>query len=199
LRRIVGLRSQILGALLGIVSVAVWADAARCQSARLRLLSVDMYGGPVVPERSKIGVSFGARVGFATLFTERLRLGVGLDWWTATRDHDPVQVRDVVARIDAWTEFGSVAWVRPYLGLSGGLHSVEASLSDGPPAPGIEPPPIVERLDGLRFGGAGFTGAAFQLTETAAIWLLVEYRYSLVSRVSNHELRGGARFVPSGG
>ncbi|NIR38834.1 MAG: hypothetical protein GWO22_23575 [Actinobacteria bacterium] len=154
-----------------------------------------MYGGAVVPEASKVGVAFGARVAFARIIRPDLHLGMAVDWWTAERDARALDVRDIVSGLDLWKDFRLTDLLRPFVGVAVGLHSVDASREEV----GDGQDPRSEAISGFRVGAGGFAGTALRATSTGAIWLVLEYRYSLASRVSNHEIRGGLRILAPGG
>ncbi len=84
----------------------------------------------------------------------------------------------------------------PFLGVSTALHSVDVT---GPGGGSVAPADstLAASLDGYRFGVGGFAGLALRLTQTGAIWLVAEYRYTAVARVSHHEIRGGVRLAGS--
>lgn len=169
---------------------------SRAQGIRLRFHSIDMSGGAVFPENSDVGVVFGTRLDVASLLGPNNHVGLGLDFWVAGRAGGEVDVRDVVFTLDLSRELTSSGFVRPYLGLGGALHAVDAALDDD--APVVETTQLeADELDGYRFGVGAFGGTALRATSTGAIWFTLEYRYSVVSDVSNHLLRGGFRLVPA--
>ncbi len=169
---------------------------SRGQGIRFRFHSIDMSGGAVLPENSDVGVVFGTRLDIASLASANNHAGLGLDFWVAGRAGGEVDVRDVVFSLDLSRELASSGFIRPYLGLGGALHVVDAALVDD--APVVETTSLeADELDGYRFGVGAFGGLALRATSTGAIWFTLEYRYSVVSDVSNHLLRGGFRLVPA--
>lgn len=155
-----------------------------------------MYGGAVWPENFEIGVAFGARVGFADAIGRWLRVGVELDWWTAQHEIHDLEARDGVVGLAFWRPLFAGSPIRPYLGLGGGLHSVDVSREDGSPV--LDGAAATVDVKGVHLGGSLFGGILARLSRTGAIWLVGEYRYSTVSSISNHELRVGFRLSGSG-
>lgn len=178
-----------------VVAAAALPGRLAAQAVDIRFLGIDMYGGTVLPVDSRLGVAFGTRIGLGDLFGRGLRMGVEIDWWTAERRGAELDVRDIIGGVAFWREFDSAGWLRPFLGLSTAVHSIDTSPSDGGRVE--SDPALAERLDGYRLGASGYAGLTFRLTQTGAIWLVVEYRYSAISQVSNHELRAGARLTAS--
>ncbi len=153
-----------------------------------------MYGGAVFPTGLDLGVAFGARVGLVDLFGRAFHAGLELDWWTADRQDSRISVRDAIASLSLWRGVGGSGVLRPFFGLSGSLHSLDAAGDDRAL---LSPGELAEArgLDGYRLGAAGFAGLTVRLSATGAIWLILEYRYAAVSRVSHHQLRAGARLL----
>lgn len=181
---------------VGLLALATLAAASplRSQIVALRFVAIDMQGGMVIPSESEPGVSFGARLGLADLFGRWLQVGPELGWWAAERSDADLEHRDIVAGLAFWRGLGSGGTVRPFLGVSGALHSVDVTGPNGGDiAPGDSA--LAASLDGYGFGVGGFAGLALRLTQTGAIWLVTEYRYTAVARVSHHEIRGGVRLA----
>jgi len=184
------------------VALIVCAGAASSLTARrlsaqavsLRVSGIDMYGGIVLPKDSELGVAFGARVGLADLFDGAARAGFELDWWTAKRSGADLKVRDIIAGFAVWREFGDSNSLRPFLGLGTALHAVDVSRADGTRLLAGESAEA-DQLDGYRMGGDAFAGLTLKLTQTGAVWLVVEYRYAALSSIAHHEIRAGARLL----
>jgi hypothetical protein len=170
--------------------------ALAAQVIDIRFVTLDMYGGAVWAADSEPGVSFGARLGFADLLGRALHMGVELDWWTAERRDVDLEVRDVMGGLAFWTDVTRSAVLRPFLGVGVSLHSIDTSRKDGSRFEGGEPVEAAQ-LSGLNVGASGFGGVTFRLSGTGAIWLVVEYRYTVVSQLTNHELRAGLRLLGS--
>lgn len=183
---------------IGLLALATLAAPSplRSQVVALRFVAVDMHGGAVIPSDSKPGVSFGARLGMAELFGRWLQLGPELSWWAAQRSDADLEQRDIVAGLALWRGLASGGAVRPFLGVSTALHSVDVTGPDGGAVVAADSA-LAATLDGHRLGVGGFAGLALRLTETGAIWLVAEYRYTAVARVSHHEVRGGVRLAGS--
>ena len=165
------------------------------QLISIRVASVEMQGGAVFPSSAEVGSGFGARLAVADLFGRRLRTGLRFDWWTADRRDSDIEVRDIIVGLSFWRSLGSPATLaRPYLGVGTAVHSVDASLSGGRPFPG-EPPPEAARIEGVRIGASAFAGLSVRLTDTGAIRMLAEYRFTTLSQLSHHEARIGARLL----
>ena len=181
-----------------LLAMPLPAGDASAQAVKLQLGAMDMYGGVVLAKDLNAGVAFGGRLGVFALFGQRLRSGLELDWWTAERSAGDLEVRDIVGGLAVWRPWRRDRVVRPYVGLSLALHSVDVSRPDGSRLrPGESPE--ADRIDGSKLGASGFAGATVQLTRTGAIHLLLEYRYTLVSNIPHHEVRGGARLLAGGG
>jgi hypothetical protein len=177
------------------VAIAVMApDGLAAQTLGFRMGPIDMYGGAVLAAESEPGVACGARVGLADVFGRALLAGIELDWWTAEREDSQLELRDIVAGIALWRELAGRGALRPFLGLGAAVHSVHASGEDG--AEFLQSSETAA-LDGYRVGASGFAGLSFRLSQTGAIWIVVEYRYTAVRRVPFHELRAGVRLLPS--
>ncbi len=167
------------------------------QLVNFRFVAIDMYGGAVWPSDSETGVAFGARLGFADLFSGSLRVGLELDWWTAGRVDSDLEVRDAAGGLDFWVDLTRSRTVRPYVGLGGALHSIDTSRKDGSrfqEGESLE----AARLDGVKAGASAFAGLTVRLTQTGAIWLIAEYRFTVVSNLSYQEVRVGIRLQGSG-
>lgn len=184
-----------VGALVPVLSLA--AQDVSAQVISFRLSTLDMFGGVVLPRNAMTGVTFGTRVGLASVFGRSARLGIVLSWWTADRGDVPVDVRDLVLHVDVWREFGS-SRARAYLGLGAGLHALDSTLQDVRVAPDRMTRRVVDDLEGYRPGAAGLAGASLRVTSTGVIWLVMEYRFSAVARASHHEVRAGLRLRPGG-
>ncbi|UCC73491.1 MAG: hypothetical protein JSV86_02720 [Gemmatimonadota bacterium] len=130
------------------------------------------------------------------LFDRALQAGFELEWWTAERSDAELEVRDIVAGVAFLTELSRTGLLRPYLGFAAGLHSVDTSRVGGDRFLEGESAEA-ERISGCRAGASGFAGLAVRLTGTGSIWLILEYRYTAVSELPHHELRGGARLLAS--
>ncbi len=182
--------------LLALATLAV-PGSLRSQTIDVRFVAIDMQGGAVVPRNSEPGVSFGARLGLADLFGRWLHAGPELGWWTAERTDADLEHRDLVAGLAVWKSLKLGRALRPYLGVSAALHSVDVTGPDGGDV-ALFDAALARSLDGHRFGVGGFAGLASRLTTTGAIWLLAEYRYTAVSRSSHHEIRAGLRLAGSG-
>jgi opacity protein-like surface antigen len=124
-------------------------------------------------------------------------MGLALDWWAAGREIGDLEVRDAVGGLDFWLDLTNSKTFSPYIGVGAALHSINTSRKDGSQIPDGESPEA-ERLDGLKFGGSGYAGLTLRITRTGAIWVIAEYRYSLVSNASYQELRAGLRLAGSG-
>ncbi|MGD2216149.1 MAG: hypothetical protein PVJ64_05310 [Gemmatimonadales bacterium] len=186
-RRIVGCLA--LGLLLT-------AEGLSAQPVAFRISAVDMFGGAVFPSQTDPGVVFGARVGLFDLFGRSVQAGLELGWWTAERPDAQLEVRDIVFGLAFLKQLAPNRLLRPYLGLGVALHSVDTSRLGGDRFLGGEPL-VAERISGYRAAAGAFAGLGLRLTRTGAIWLLFEYRYTAVSQVAHHELRGGARLLAS--
>lgn len=169
----------------------------RSQTVDLRFVAIDMQGGAVVPRHSEAGVSFGARLGLADLFGGWLHTGPELGWWTAERADADLERRDLVAGLAIWKSLRLGRVLRPYLGVSAALHSVDVTGPGGGNV-ALADAALARSLDGHRIGAGGFAGLALRLTTTGAIWLLADYRYTAVSRSSHQEIRAGIRLAGSG-
>lgn len=176
------------------IGLLLAAGELAAQAVAFRLSGVDMFGGAVLPAESELGVAFGARVGLLDLFARSVHAGLELEWWTAERQDDEFEVRDIVFGLTFLSELARAGLLRPYLGLNVALHSLDTSRLGGERFLEDEPP-AAERISGYRAGGGVFAGLALRLTRTGAIWLLAEYRYTAVARVAHHELRAGARLL----
>jgi hypothetical protein len=172
------------------------AAGLTAQPVAFRVSAVDMFGGGVFASQSDPGVVFGARVGLFDFFDRSVQAGLELEWWTAERPDVELEVRDIVFGFAFLKQLSRAGLLRPYLGLSAALHSVDTSRLGGDRFLEDEPP-VAERISGYRAGAGAFAGLGFRLTRTGAIWLLFEYRYAAVSEVSHHEVRGGARLQAS--
>ncbi len=180
-----------------VLAVVTAACPLRSQTVDPRFVGIDMLGGAVFPRKSEAGVSFGARLGLADLFGRWLHVGPELGWWTADRRDADLEHRDIAAGLALWKDLRLGNVVRPYLGVSTALHSIDVT---GPGGGDVAPADaaLAGSLDGLRFGAGGFLGLALRLTATGAIWLVAEYRYSAVSRTPHQEVRAGVRLAGSG-
>lgn len=170
----------------------------RCLDAQLidfRLVAIDMYGGAVWPADTESGIAFGSRLGFADMFGRFLRLGFELDWWTAELMGTDLEVRDAVGGLALWKDTPAAAF-RGYLGIAGSLHALDISRKDGSRIEDGESPAAAQ-LDGVRFGASAFAGAMVRITQTGAIWLVGEYRYTAVADLPYHEVRLGIRLSGS--
>ncbi len=172
------------------------AESLSAQPVAFRVSAVDMFGGAVFPSQADPGVVFGARVGLFDLFDRSVQAGLELEWWTAERPDVELEVRDIVFGLAFLKQLSRTGLLRPYLGVSAALHSVDTSRLGGDRFLG-DVPLAAERISGYRAGAGVFGGLGLRLTRTGAIWLLFEYRYAAVSRVSHHEVRGGARLLAS--
>jgi hypothetical protein len=183
--------------LAAVTAVMLVPTRVSAQLIDIRFVTIDMYGGPVWASQSELGVAFGGRLGFADLFNRALHMGVELDWWTAERAEADLEVRDALGGLAVWRDITSSAALRPFLGLAVALHSIDTSRTDGS---GFEGGESLEarQLEGVRVGASGFAGLTLRLSRTGAIWLIVEYRYTIVSEISNQELRAGLRLLGSG-
>ncbi len=191
---IVGRRlSDLVACFLLMPAMAPVPDLG-AQAVDLRFVAIDMYGGPVLPSHSEPGVAFGARLGFADLFDRALHFGVEMSSWTAEREGSELEVRDFVTGLAFWHEMGSGGRVRPFLGLGTALHVLDVSGSGGGDVP-EEAASRARELDGYRPGVSGFSGFTLRLTRTGAIWLIGEYRFSVIADVPYHDLRAGARLL----
>lgn len=186
--------SRVLSCLA--IGLTFAAGDLSAQAAAFRVGAIDMFGGAVFVSESERGVGFGARVGLFDFFNRSVQAGIELEWWTAERRDVELEVRDIVFGLAFLSELSRTGTLRPYLGLSAALHSVDTSRLGGERFLGDEPL-AAERISGYRAGLSGFTGLGLRLTRTGAIWLALEYRYAAVSQVSHHELRGGARLLVS--
>lgn len=177
--------------------IAVTApDGLAAQTFDFRLGPIDMCGGVVLAAESEPGVAFGARVGLADILGRLLLVGIELDWWTAEREESELELRDIVAGVALWRELVNRGALRPFLGLGAAMHSVHASAEgESELLQGSE----AAELNGYRVGASGFAGLSVRLSHTGAIWMVLEYRYTTVRRVPHHELRAGARLLPSAG
>lgn len=181
-------------AILFSVVVLACSDDAAAQTARFRFVAADMMGGATFPDESETGVAFGTRVSVVDLFAGALHVGGELDWWAADHRNSAFDVRNAVFGVGLWHEpLAGDLW-RPFVGLGAGLHSVDVRRDAGVPS-SPEESAEAARLDGVRPGAAIFGGLAARLTGTGAIWLVLEYRYAAVSRLSFHELRLGVRLT----
>jgi hypothetical protein len=176
--------------------VLLTAEGLFAQTAAFRVGAIDMFGGAVFPSQSDPGVAFGARVGLFDFFDRSVQAGFELDWWVAEHRDVELEVRDIIFGLAVLKEFNRAGLLRPFLGLGGALHSIDTSRLGGDRFL-VGEPPEAERISGYRAGASGFAGLALRLTRTGAIWLLFEYRYTAVSEVSYHEVRGGARLLVS--
>ncbi|UCC83600.1 MAG: hypothetical protein JSW46_01320 [Gemmatimonadota bacterium] len=178
------------------IGLAFVAQGLSAQPVAFRVSAVDMVGGAVFPSQADPGVVFGARVGLFDLFARSVQAGLELEWWTAERPDVELEIRDIVFGLAFLRQLSSTGLLRPYFGLSAALHSVDASRLGGDRF--LEGESLAaQRISGNRAGAGAFVGLGLRLTGTGAIWLLVEYRYAAVSRVSHHEVRGGARLLAS--
>ncbi len=171
-------------------------EGLSAQPVAFRVSAVDMFGGAVFPTQADPGVVFGARVGLLDLFDRSVQAGLELEWWTAERPDVELEVRDIVFGLAILKQLSVAGLLRPYLGLSAALHSVDTSRLGGERF--LEDEPLAaERISGYRAGAGACAGLGLRLTPTGAIWLLFEYRYAAVSQVSHHEVRAGARLLAS--
>ncbi len=197
--RVNSLRGRFLraGFILSLAWVVLFPRYLDAQVVSFRFVALDMYGGAVLPVDSKVGVAFGGRLGFADMFGGLLRLGLELGWWTAQQQEVAIDVNDIAGGLAIWMPLVSEGALRPYIGLGGGFHSVDAS----PASFAVEIPPLLalqlSRLDGVRFGGQAYAGLVLRLSGTGAIWGLLEYRYTAVSRIHNHQFLAGIRLSGS--
>ncbi len=175
-----------------VASAALPTSRLDAQTIKFGFGAVDMYGGVVLAAESDPGVAFGGRAGFADLFNRSLHVGFELDWWTVERQDVELEVRDIVAGLALWKEISAGSVLTPFLGLSAGLHALDASRIGGGRFEDGESPEA-DRLSGYRMGGSGFGGLTFRMSRTGAIWAVVEYRYTIVSEISHHEIRLGVR------
>ena len=178
------------------IGLLLAAEGLSAQPVAFRVSAIDMFGGAVVPSESEPGVTFGARVGLFDFFNRSVQAGLELEWWTAELSDVELEVRDIVFGLAFLSELSRTGLLRPYLGLSAALHSVDTSRLGG--ARFLEGEPLAaEQISGYRAGLSGFAGLGLRLTRTGAIWLLFEYRYAAVPEISHHEVRGGARLLVS--
>jgi hypothetical protein len=184
--RFVRASALLVGAVLTLAPAPLFA-----QLIDFRFVGIDMSGGAVWPSDSRVGVVFGARLGFADLLGRALHAGLEIDWWSADRKDADLEVRDALGGLAFWKELAGARTVRPYLGLGAAFHSLDLSRRDGTQLPDGGSP--AAEPEGVRVGLSGFAGLAIRLTQTGAIRLVVEYRYVAVSDVANHQLRVGAR------
>jgi hypothetical protein len=170
---------------------------ASAQLIALRVGSVDMQGGAMLASEFEPGVTFGTRLAVFELFGRDAQAGLDFTWWTADRDAQDIEVRDVAVGLSVWRSLGLAGrLVRPYAGATGAVHSLNTSRDGGAPFIG-ERPAEARRLQGLRLGAGLFVGLSLRLTATGAIRLLTEYRFTILSRPVHHELRAGARLLLS--
>jgi hypothetical protein len=161
------------------------------QFVKLRFVAIDMLGGAAVVSEADVGVAFGTRFGFADFMGGAARLGLEMDWWTAQYDSPAFEMRDIMGGLAIWREF-TRGGLRPYLGGGVSIHWIGTSPVDG--VDGVLPPEA-RALQGTRLGASGFAGFALRLSQTGAIWLLIEYRYTAISDVPFQELRAGLRLA----
>lgn len=181
-----------IAASLAVLALAL--EPLEAQTARFRFSGADMLGGAVFPDQSETGVAFGTRVSVLDLSGGAAHMGAELDWWTADSRGYALVIRNATFGIGLWHEpLAGRSW-RPFLGLGAALHSIDVRRDGDAPA---NPEEMVEsaRLDGVRPGAAAFAGLAARLTETGAIWLVIEFRHTVVSRLPFSELRLGARLT----
>lgn len=190
-------RGRALALVIGMTGHVFAPGTARAQMVALRIASVEMQGGTVLASDFDAGVTFGTRLAVFELFGRHARAGFDFTWWTADRDGQDVEVRDVAIGLSVWRSVGSPASVvRTYVGATGAVHSLNTSRDGGAPFLG-ERPAAARRLEGLRLGAGIFAGLSLRLTATGAIRLVTEYRFTVLSRPVHHELRAGARLLLS--
>ncbi len=176
--------------------IALWPGTLTAQT-KILFIGADMYGGVVLPKDTDLGFAFGTRVGLLEVGGVKIRGGLVVDWWTAERPEIDADVRDIASGLDFWKDFHLTSWFRPFLGVGTALHSIDATRIDGTVSDELEPPQV-EQLDGYRLGAAGFGGATLRLSSTGAIWTVLEYRYTAISDLPNHEVRLGLRLLIRG-
>lgn len=190
-------RRRALALAIGISGYALAPGTGTAQLVTLRVASVEMQGGAVLASDFDTGVTFGTRLAVFELFGRQARAGLDFTWWTADRDGQDIEVRDVAIGLSIWRSARSPAsLLRPYVGATGAVHSLNTSRDGGAPFFG-ERPAAARRLEGLRVGASLFAGVSLRLTATGAIRLLMEYRFTILSRPTHHELRAGARLLLS--
>jgi hypothetical protein len=171
--------------------IALAPRPLNAQFITFRFVAIDMLGGAAWVSDADLGVAFGARFGFADIFGRAARLGLEMDWWSAGHVVPAFEMRDIMGGISVWRELGR-GGLRPYIGGGAGIHSISTSPTD---SIGGTLPPQALRLQGTRVGASIFAGITARLSSTGAIWLLLEYRYTAVTDVPFHELRGGLRLA----
>jgi hypothetical protein len=189
--------TTVLAAVLGAIGAPKTADA---QFVGLSFRGAHVYAGGVFPTASDRGASFGAVLWIGTLLDRRLPWGPAIHYSSADRTDAPVTVRDIALAIDAAYPLGSMGRIVPYLGASASLHSADARVSDAVTDPGelATAEAVAADVDGYKLGGAGFGGLVWQLTETGAVGLLAEYRFTVAPDLTRQEARVGIRFSVGG-
>lgn len=182
--------------LLGLSLLLAASSPVPAQSVAFRFVGADMYGGLVVPSGTDVGFAFGTRIALLEIPGRGLRAGLVVDWWAADHSDLRLEVRDIVSGIDFWKDFGGPTRLRPFAGVGAAVHSADASRLDR--GSGAPLPPEADELDGLRLGVSAFGGATLRLTQTGAIWSIIEYRYNAVPDLPNHEIRVGLRLLIRG-
>lgn len=191
-------------ALFAWVALATFGFAAPAsasgQGLDVAFRGAEVYAGAVFPTRSERGASFGATLWLGTIFHPRLLWGPGVHYATADRTDGPVAVRDIVISLDFAYPLVATGRLYPYLGVTGGVHSVEATVltTDGDPASLAFAEFLAEDIGGYKLGGGGFAGLVLLLTETGSMGLLVEYRLVGAPDVTHQEGRAGIRFSVGG-
>ena len=173
------------------LSALLYALPASAQTFELAFGGADVYTGMIFPTRSDHGATFGGTVWLGRALHPRIAWGLGLQYASADRLDEAVTVRTIVFSVDLARPLTSGRLV-PYLGLTGGLHSADATVLSQTADPPAEI--LAEDIDGYKLGGGGFAGVVLQLTDTGSIGLLLEYRLVGAPDVTFQAVRGGIRF-----
>lgn len=177
------------------VAILLVTSAARSQTFDLSFRGAEVYTGMIFPTHSARGATFGGTLWLGTALHPCIGWGLGLQYGSADRLDEAVAVRTIVVSIDLTRPlaFGRLA---PYIGLTGGLHSADATVTSTAADPAAEF--LADDIDGYKLGGGGFAGVVLQLTDTGSVGLLLEYRLVGAPDVTFQAARAGIRFSVGG-
>lgn len=180
---------------VGVAFLLAAPAAAEGQTFDLAFRGADVFTGAIFPTRSERGAAFGGTLWLGHSLHPRALWGLGIHYGSADRADGPVAVRNIILSFDLALPLSS-GRLYPYVGLTGGLHSAEATVL----SPGSDPLAdfLAEDIEGYKLGGGGFGGLALGLTETHSVGILLEYRYVGAPDVSHQAARVGIRFAVGG-
>jgi hypothetical protein len=174
-----GMKRIATSALAGLVALAMAASSARAQDGEHAHLGVDRFGSFLSwawTDHGNHGHELGADLDIGSVFSPRLRLAVGLNYFRADvdrRDHlgDPVDgtFHDFSLHAEASYEIVRIGRLGPYVGAGVGVHWRGSDIDDD-----IDNTARLYR--GAVVGGDFFGGTTFALTKSRRYSLYGEAR-----------------------